>query len=97
MEVSDARVRSALCRQSRWLPDAPDIRFYAGAPIEMSDGLRMGSLCVIDREPGVLEPHQRDALMALARAAAEALELRRYALEQHAAHASASPIALRIR
>ena len=49
--------------------DDPDIRFYAGAPIDMGDGLRMGSLCVIDRKPGMLEPYQRDALMALAKAA----------------------------
>lgn len=63
----------------------PDIRFYAGAPIELNDGLRMGSLCVIDRESGVLEPYQRDALTALAKAAAAALELRRYAVDQHAA------------
>ena len=62
---------------------SPGIRFYAGAPIELSDGLSVGSICVLDREPGVLEPHQRDALMALAKAAAEALELRRYAINEH--------------
>ena len=61
----------------------PGIRFYAGAPIKLSDGLSVGSICVIDREPGVLEPHQRDAMMALAKAAAEALELRRYAINEH--------------
>jgi diguanylate cyclase (GGDEF)-like protein/PAS domain S-box-containing protein len=84
MEVSDATLDPRFA-DSPLVTGKPDIRFYAGAPIEMSDGLRIGSLCVIDRKPGVLQPHQREALKALARAAAEALELRRYALQEHAA------------
>lgn len=54
----------------------PGIRFYAGAPINLSDGLRMGTLCVIDREPRALTGHQRLILTQLALAASEALEQR---------------------
>lgn len=57
--------------------DRPDIRFYAGAPIELSDGQRVGTLCVIDRVPRTLTDAQRDILTALAYAAAQAFEGRR--------------------
>jgi diguanylate cyclase (GGDEF)-like protein/PAS domain S-box-containing protein len=82
LEVRDASVDPRFV-DNPLVTGSPNIRFYAGAPIELSDGLRMGSLCVIDSQPGVLESHQRDALVALAKAAAEALELRRYAIEEH--------------
>ena len=52
----------------------PDIRFYAGAPITLSNGHRVGTLCVIDRQPHQLDPHQREILHSLAVAAAQALE-----------------------
>lgn len=61
---------------------APHIRFYAGAPITLNDGLRMGALCVIDREPRQLPPEHASILRELARAAAEALEQRKIALER---------------
>ena len=64
---------------------APHIRFYAGAPITLQDGLRMGSLCVIDREPRELPADHAAILKQLARAAAEALDLRAAALERSAA------------
>lgn len=31
--------------------DAPNIRFYAGVPLMLSSGLRVGTLCAIDRQP----------------------------------------------
>lgn len=56
------------------------IRFYAGAPVRLSDGHVAGTLCVIDRTPRQLDASQRDALHWLAIAAARALEGRHAAL-----------------
>ncbi|PTT89617.1 hybrid sensor histidine kinase/response regulator [Pelomonas sp. HMWF004] len=55
----------------------PNIRFYAGMPIELLDGSRVGTLCVIDRVPHVLNAEQRRVLTCLGRAAACALQDRR--------------------
>ncbi len=55
----------------------PDIRFYAGAPLRLSDGSRVGTLCVIDRRPRRLGDTEREILRNLAIAAAHALESRR--------------------
>ncbi len=52
----------------------PDIRFYAGAPLRLSNGVRVGTLCVIDRQPRTLNETQRGVLQQLAVAAVRALE-----------------------
>ncbi len=56
----------------------PHIRFYAGAPLETSDGFRLGTLCVLDREARPTpDAGQLDALQALARQVMELFELHR--------------------
>lgn len=58
---------------------APDIRFYAGATLRLSDGAHVGTLCVIDRVPRKLNDMQREALRLLSIAAVQALESRKMA------------------
>lgn len=58
---------------------APAIRFYAGQPLRSPGGHRIGTLCVIDREPRVPTAAQLAALADLARIVENelgALELR---------------------
>ncbi len=55
---------------------SPGLRFYAGFPIAVA-GVRIGSLCVLDRRPRALAPAQQDTLAALADAASALLDARR--------------------
>ncbi len=49
------------------------IRFYAGIPLEIEPGLRLGSLCVLDRVPRRLGADKRGVLERLAHCAVERL------------------------
>lgn len=44
----------------------PHIRFYAGCPIRAPDGQKVGTLCIIDREPRVLDTEELEVLADLA-------------------------------
>ncbi len=44
----------------------PNIRFYAGHPLQTETGYKLGTLCVIDRQPRVLSDGQRNSLSELA-------------------------------
>jgi hypothetical protein len=50
------------------------IRFYAGAPLTLHDGSRVGTLCVADRRPRVLNDEQVAELKRLADLVVEQLE-----------------------
>ncbi|MFZ6991839.1 PP2C family protein-serine/threonine phosphatase [Curtobacterium sp. RRHDQ66] len=45
----------------------PGIRFYAGAPLSMLDGTRVGTLCIMDAKPRELSPADVEMLRDLAR------------------------------
>ncbi len=55
----------------------PHLRFYAGALLETSDRLPLGTICVLDFAPRTLDEHQCDTMRFLARQVMAQLELRR--------------------
>jgi PAS domain S-box-containing protein len=75
-EVENA-LESDTFKDNMYVQGAPDVRFYAGAPLIDPDGNRLGSLCVIDRVPRKLTDEQRDALRTLADEVMSHLELRK--------------------
>lgn len=56
---------------------SPNIRFYAGVTLTLSDGARVGSLCVIDSQPKRLSDEQRRTLSLLSSTVVRLLEARR--------------------
>ena len=75
-EVPDA-TRDTRFRGNPLVTGAPDIRFYAGAPLILQHGERVGTLCVIDRQPRQLDAAQVRMLHSLAAIASQALVMRR--------------------
>lgn len=81
MEVPDA-AQDARFKTNPLVTGEPGIRFYAGAPITLPDGSRIGTLCVLDRVSRTLSARQRQSLQELADAASQALVMRDKALIQ---------------
>ncbi|MGA0605377.1 GAF domain-containing sensor histidine kinase [Phenylobacterium sp. VNQ135] len=76
MVVPDATADDRF-RDNPLVLDDPLIRFYAGAPLTLPSGLRIGSLCVIDRQPRPpLSEKDRRRLAILAAAVVGELNLR---------------------
>jgi PAS domain S-box-containing protein len=55
---------------------APHVHFYAGAPLNSPDGLKIGTVCVIDTKPRVLTTEQIEALKILSEQVTRLLRLR---------------------
>ncbi len=77
MVVPDASIDERF-RDYPNVTDGIKIRFYAGAPLKMRNGARIGTICVIDVEPREgLDDEERVVLEDLARRTVAAFELRR--------------------
>ncbi len=74
MVVPDALSDHRFAR-SPLVTGAPNIRFYAGAPLVTSTGHAIGTVCVIDRRPRELSAEELQALRQLAGLAARLIEL----------------------
>jgi PAS domain S-box-containing protein len=75
--VPDARMDARFADNPLVLGD-PGVQFYAGAPLTTSEGLRLGTLCVIDRKPrDDFGAEDARRLADLAAVAMSELELRR--------------------
>ncbi|MDP5104979.1 MAG: ATP-binding protein [Polaribacter sp.] len=55
----------------------PNVIFYAGAPLNSSEGFPLGTLCVIDDQPKVLTENQKESLLLLSKQVVVLLELRK--------------------
>jgi len=71
--VPDAAADSRFADNPQVL-EAPHIRFYAGAPLTLNNGLCVGTLCVIDHLPRRLSAEQLAVLSDLAQCVVEELE-----------------------
>jgi diguanylate cyclase (GGDEF)-like protein/PAS domain S-box-containing protein len=76
--IPDARFDPRVANNPAVTPEC-GIRFYAGAPITDSEGLALGTLCVLDTEPRSFSPAAADALAELAKDASSRFELYRAA------------------
>ena len=76
LEVPDANLDPRFA-DNPLVTAAPGIRFYAGAPLLLKSGARVGTLCVIDRQPRQLDAAQLHTLRSLSTIAVKALEMRR--------------------
>lgn len=74
-EVPDARLDERFADNPLVIGE-PGIAFYAGVPLTMAGGERIGTLCVIDRRPRALSAAQADTLRRLAGLVRDAIVMR---------------------
>ena len=65
LEIENAQ-EDPLFHDNPLVTGEPNIRFYAGAPLKMPSGEKLGTLCIIDRAPRRLSTDDKRLLMNLA-------------------------------
>jgi len=75
-EVPDA-LSDRRFRKNPLVTEDPNIRFYAGYPLQTSEGYNLGTLCVIDNHPKALNEEQRQMMRYLAEATISLIEARK--------------------
>lgn len=76
MVVNDARLDERFV-DNPLVQGPPDIRFYAGAPLMLTDDIRLGTLCAIDTRPREITESEAAALRDLAAVVVDELDLRK--------------------
>lgn len=72
LEVCDAE-QDERFHDNPLVTEQPGIRFYAGHPLGLEDGSKMGTLCLLDTKPRKLNDEERDLLRDLASMAEQEL------------------------
>ncbi len=90
--VPDAR-RDPRFADNPLVTAAPNINFYAGAPLKTVDGHVLGTLCVVDQKPRRLDASQQEALFALSRQVMTQLDMRLKLAELQRAQAQLREVA----
>ena len=75
MIISDA-TQDTRFQDNPFVVDDPGIRFYAGVPLVLQNGLKLGTLCLLDLEPNNLTPLQQKTLSVLSKQVTLVLELK---------------------
>lgn len=65
LEIRDS-LEHEIFKKDLDLPGPDKLRFYAGVPLITPDGYKIGTLCVIDKTPGILSESQKEAIKTLA-------------------------------
>ncbi len=75
----------------------PNVRFYAGAPLVLNNGLRLGTLCLFDVKPNNISALQQKTMTILSRQVTflMELELSHKLLQQHVEKIEANNASLR--
>lgn len=55
--------------------EAPNVRFYAGAPLVLKNGIRVGNLCLFDLKPNKISDKQQKTLSILSKQVTFLMEL----------------------
>jgi GAF domain-containing protein len=81
MVVSDAAL-DARFSSTPQVAGAPNIRFYAGAPLVTASGHALGTICVLDLRPRQLDATQIETLQFLAKQVMDKLDAHKAALAE---------------